>query len=498
MPQTAVKPIKTSVLIAKDLWFRYPSSPDWVLRGVNLVADLGEVVLIIGASGSGKTTLLRSITGIGELIYGGEARGTIMICGRSLSELSIDELRGLIQVVNQNAYTHFIEHSVRADLYYSSIAIHGFAKGERLFKKVVSIFKLDDLLKRKFFELSGGQLRRAAIAKAMLWDPLVVVMDEPLMWLDDEGLEEVREVIVTLKSLGKAVIVFEHRFLSLLDLTSRIYLLKNGTLAPLDHGQLKYPRRAPSAFLSNVGLGSDREDAERIERKETSFRAMNVWFKYERDNNWVLKGVSLDVDGLSGAIVIYGRNGSGKSTLLKVLAGYLAPMRGRVQRSPGVRAVYLPQNIYLFFTEDSLIKELQVACSQHRSGEDCVERGIRNMRNLGVNLDVGTSPFNLSWGQAMRTAVSIALSVGGKQVLLLDEPFTGLTYADRLALAKLLARIEVPKVITLSNKETVSIIPRARVFELRDGYLVTAKQEVISDVFEAAEKCKELGISGAP
>ncbi|MEM2413742.1 MAG: ABC transporter ATP-binding protein [Sulfolobales archaeon] len=496
MRLTEDKSTRKNVLVVRDLWFRYPTSPDWVLREVNLTANQSEVVLVIGASGSGKTTLLRSITGIGELVYGGERKGTVVIGERSLNELSIDELRRLIQIVNQNAYTHFIEHSVHTDLYYSSIAIHGLTKGERWFRKVVSIFKLGDLLERCFFELSGGQLRRAAIAKAMLWDPLVIVLDEPLMWLDDEGLEEVREVIITLKSLGKAIVVFEHRFLSLLDLANRVYLLKNGTLFPIEHEQLKYPRKTSLATISDAGLSSDKENGENALHKEKVFRAIDIWFKYERSSDWILKEVQLDVASSGDNIVVYGRNGSGKSTLLKILAGYLAPMRGRIEKSSEFRAVYLPQNIYLFFTEDSLGKELRVICFQRRGGSKCVERGTRIMRSLGVDLDLSTSPFNLSWGQAIRTAISIALSPGDKQVLLMDEPFTGLTYADRLALAKVLAKIETPKVIALSNKEAVSLMPRARIYELRDGRLVAIKQEVYPEVFEAAEKCRELGISG--
>ncbi|MEM0284637.1 MAG: ATP-binding cassette domain-containing protein, partial [Sulfolobales archaeon] len=100
MRLTEDKSTRKNVLVVRDLWFRYPTSPDWVLREVNLTANQSEVVLIIGASGSGKTTLLRSITGIGELVYGGERKGTVVIGERSLNELSIDELRRLIQIVN--------------------------------------------------------------------------------------------------------------------------------------------------------------------------------------------------------------------------------------------------------------------------------------------------------------------------------------------------------------------------------------------------------------
>lgn len=483
-----------AVIETKNLWFRYSPSQSWVLRGVDLVVEPGEVVLILGASGSGKTTLLRAITGIGTSVYGAEVVGDIILGGRRIEDLTLEEIRRVVQVVNQNAYTHFIEHVVGLDLYYSSIAIHGPSVGERVFRKVVNTFKLSGLLKRRFFELSGGQLRRAAVAKAMLWDPRAVVLDEPLMWLDDEGLEEIREVIITARSLGKAVVAFEHRFLGLLDLASRIFLLKEGSLTPVEHGELRHPRGVPSKAPLGPGQGYGEKS---VEGGKTAVRATGIWFKYEDSEDWILRGVDLDVTSVEDTVVIYGRNGSGKSTLLKLLAGYLNPTRGRIERLSGVRVVYVPQNVYLFFTEESLGKEFEVYCSQTREGRACVERGTRVLKSLGVDLEVDASPFNLSWGQAVRAAVSIAVSTGSDALLLMDEPFTGLTYADRLSLTELLAKINVPKVITLSNRETLSLVSWARTYEVRDGHLTRIEPEVDPSVIEAAEKCRALGISGA-
>ncbi len=478
-------------LVVRDLWFRYPSS-DWVLRGVSLSVGRGEVVLVLGASGSGKTTLLRSLTGVGVWVYGGEMRGEVVVSGRRVRDLALDELRRALQVVNQNAYTHFLEHRVGLDLYYISTAIHGAERGGRVFKRVVSTFKLEGLLGRRFFELSGGQLRRAAIAKAMVWDPEVVILDEPLMWLDDEGLEELREVLITLRSMGKALLVLEHRFLGLLDLASRVFVLRSGTLSPLEHGELRHPRKL--ALPSR----SERSSAESPGGGEPVLRAEDVWFRYERDSAWLLRGASLSVESRGDTVVVFGQNGSGKSTLLKLLSGYLVPERGRVERAPGVRAVYLPQNVYLFFTEESLRRELEVVCSR-RAGGGCLERGLRTLKSLGADLDAEASPFNLSWGQAVRAALSIAMSVEDEVVLLLDEPFTGLTYADRLSLARLLADVKVPKILTVSNKETLSMLsslPSVRVYELREGLLSAIRPGVDPEVVSAAERCRELGIYG--
>lgn len=478
------------VLVARDLWFRYPGSSSWVLRGVNLDVSPGTIVLIVGSSGSGKTTLLRALTGVGVWVYGGEMRGEVYLAGRKLDGLDLEELRRHIQVVNQNPYSHFIEYIVGEDLRSSAAAIYG-KLGDKVLRKIVVALKLEDLLKKRFFELSGGQLRRVAIAKALLWDPKVIIMDEPLMWLDDEGVEEVKEILSIARSLGKALIVFEHRFIGILHLASKVFALKNGTLIPIAHEELRHPRvvRDFNQYaLHEERHGGGIKDSELLVIE-------NVWFSYEKSGEWVLRDVSLTVKD-SDMVVVYGPNGSGKSTLLKILSGYLNPKRGRVLRRS--RTIYLPQNIYLFFTEESLEKEFREVCSSLGRGEKCVESGVKTLRSLGVNVDLKESPFNLSWGQAIRVSISIASCGGSDVVLLMDEPFAGLTYAERLSLAQVLRKIKAPKIVTVSNKETLSLVPHTRVYELRGGHLREIQASVDPDIIALAERCMQLGLHGAP
>ncbi len=480
------------VLVARDLWFRYPGSSSWILRGVNLDVSPGRVVLIVGSSGSGKTTLLRALTGVGIWVYGGEMRGEVYLAGRRLEELSLGELRKHIQVVNQNPYTHFIEYVVGEDLRSSASAIHG-KLGEKVLRKIVVALKLEDLLNKRFFELSGGQLRRVAIAKALLWDPKVIIMDEPLMWLDDEGVEEVKEILSIARSLGKALIVFEHRFIGILHLASKVFTLKNGTLVPIDHEELRHPRvvRDLNQYILHEEIHGDGNSS----RESELLVVKHAWFSYEKSSEWVLRDVSLVVKD-SDMVVIYGPNGSGKSTLLKILSGYLSPKKGEILKRS--RTIYLPQNIYLFFTEESLEKEFREVCSSLGKGEECVERGVKTLRSLGVNVDLKESPFNLSWGQAIRASISIATCGENDVVLLMDEPFTGLTYAERLFLAQVLRKVKAPKIVTVSNKETLSLVPQARIYELRSGYLREIKVSVDLDIIALAERCRQLGLYGAP
>lgn len=483
-------PTKAPSLEVVDLWFRYPRSSGWVLRGVSLRLYPGEVALVMGASGSGKTTLLRAITGIGRWIYGGELRGKVLLGGIPLEDLSLDGVRRSIQVVNQNPYTHFIEHLVGRDLLSTAVQLYGEELGRRVFARVTTAFKLEGLLSRRFFELSGGQLRRVAVAKALLWDPKVLILDEPLMWLDDEGVADVVEAIRVARSLGKAILIFEHRFVRLLHLADSIYVLRGGVLHRVEQDFLKKVQRS----LRLSGYPPSRSGARTARRP--LLLAKDLWFRYDRRGDWILRSLSLEVtEGV--ATLVYGANGAGKSTLLKVLSGYLKPSRGRLELRS--RAVYVPQNIYLFFTEESVAKEFEVACRSRNLGKQCVERGVSYLRALGVNVDLEESPFNLSWGQAVRFAVAVATATSeGPAVLLLDEPFTGLTYLERLQLAESLAKLGSTYVITTSNSETLALFPSARVFKLVEGALEELKVVPERGALEAAELCRALGIGVSP
>jgi len=477
---------KPPSLEVKDLWFRYSKSSEWVLRGLSLRLYPGEVALVLGASGSGKTTLLRAITGVGRWIYGGDIRGTVLLGGTPLEDLDIDGIRRSIQVVNQNPYTHFIEHLVGRDLLSAATQLYGEELGYRVFTRVTTALKLEGLLGRRFFELSGGQLRRVAVAKALLWDPKVIVLDEPLMWLDDEGVADVVEAVYVAKSLGKAVLIFEHRFLRLLHLADSVYILRKGVLHEVEHDYLKKLQRFLKLGRALQG-GSAVKPSGRL-----LLLAEDLWFRYDKREDWLLKSLNLEVRE-GDTTVIYGANGSGKSTLLKILSGYLKPSRGRLEL--GSRAIYIPQNIYLFFTEESIEKEFEAACRSRKLGRQCVERGVGYLKALGVAVNLEESPFNLSWGQAVRLAVAVATAPSESSVvLLLDEPFTGLTYLERLQVAESLAKLGNTYVITTSNVETLALTPSARVFKLVEGTLEKLEGSLNGGALEAAKLCKALGI----
>jgi energy-coupling factor transport system ATP-binding protein len=201
---------------------------------------------------------------------------------------------------------------------------------------------------------------------------------------------------------------------------------------------------------------------------DTVLRALNITQKY--NGRIVLNNVNIEVRR-GESILIYGLNGSGKTTLLKILAGYLKPSRGRVEKLG--RAIYIPQNIPLFFTEETIGKEITEICRAWSRGSQCIEEGLRNCRELGLSID--ESPFTLSHGQMVKLAILIA-RLSGADIILLDEPFSGLTYVDRAKLIDYISSSNSTFILATSNLDAIGDSTWSQVYVFEEGSLKPLNQ----------------------
>ncbi len=449
--------IVNNVLEIQDLWFKYPVG-DWVLRGANLSVKRGEHVLIIGDTGSGKTTFIRAITNIGRLVYNGEIKGSIKILDKELSEYTSSELFKVIGVIGQNPYLYFTDLHVYRDLYNYALRVHRDpSRAERALRKIVEMMSLYDSLEKYFFELSGGEAKRVIVAKTLIADPQILLLDEPLMWLDEYGVKDILEVLRVLRRLGKNIIVFEHRFVPLIDYFDRILVLKCGKLheVTVDVRRFLATRKA-------VLIGYSLMKNEYGER-DIVLKTIGVHYYY--NSKRVLQNVNITVRD-NDKILIYGVNGSGKTTLLKILAGYLKPSKGRVVRRGDI--IYIPQNTILFYTEETVRREVEEICKNKGRGVGCVEEGLKRVRLLNIDPDV--SPFNLSHGQMVKLAIVLA-TISKATIILVDEPFSGLTYNDRLKLIKELLALDNAVILASSWIEPATISGWSRILKLENNML---------------------------
>lgn len=468
---------KQVALELQDLWAKYPKG-GWVLKGLNLKVCEGDVVLIVGTTGSGKTTLARVLNGTAQPVYGVEVRGVYRIRGENALLKNPFELSKRVHVVSQNPYLHFINFILEDDLKDYIRKIHGDGVAERFLEKILTTFHLNELRNRYFYQLSGGQARRAATAKAFIPDPQVLVFDEPFMWLDDKGVNEFLDMLNLLRRLGKTIVVFEHRFQRVARFFDKFYVLKQGVLEEADF-QALYQSVKDKATSLNPSIPTSPTPGEVLVDLE------DLAFGYEGE---LLRNIRLTIRRGEG-VLITGSNGAGKSTLLKIISGYLKPWSGRV-RVKG-RIIYVPQQVALFYTEETLRDEVLRLCQASGGGERCMGRAVSALEEAG--LDPSRPPSQLSYGQMVKAAVILAAWAGSADILLLDEPFSGLTYVDRARLISLLSSLPAAKILTTSTMELTSLMRNWRILMLENGELKTPeKAEKEVDALVSIELARRL------
>ncbi|MBI2941240.1 MAG: heme ABC exporter ATP-binding protein CcmA [Chloroflexi bacterium] len=210
-------------ILARGVRYRYGRSE--VLRGVDLVVDRGEALLLTGRNGSGKSTLLRILAGIER-----PAAGEVRIVGRDLARQAALARRAIGYLPETPSFDP--ELSVRETLLFhaQSAGLPG-SEAATAVESMLQLVDLFDLRHRPPQELSRGQRQRLAIARALVHDPEVILLDEPLARLDGPGQAELVEVLYELKAIGKTVVVGTQAPSTLAEWADRLALLADGQLS---------------------------------------------------------------------------------------------------------------------------------------------------------------------------------------------------------------------------------------------------------------------------
>jgi len=186
----------------EDVWFKYEKNSPDVLRGLNFRGYYGEISAILGGNGTGKTTALSVISGLNKP-YRGRARVAERVCA-----------------LPQNPQTLFASKTVREDLLEMD--------GPKNFDSVVSLCRLEHLLESHPYDLSGGEQQRAALAKVLLLQPKILLLDEPTKGLDAEYKQEFAAILRKLAQNGAAVVIVSHDIEFCAEHTDRCALFFDG------------------------------------------------------------------------------------------------------------------------------------------------------------------------------------------------------------------------------------------------------------------------------
>ena len=210
--------------------------PVQVLKGVDLVVEAGSVVGLVGDNGAGKSTLMKTITGI----YGAD-EGRVLFNGEDVTGLAPGDRRALgIEMIYQDLALAK-QQDVAANIFLGREPVKrmfGFLPGfvdktrmdadarkmiDRLGARIPSIH-------RPVGMFSGGQQQTVAIARALTFDPKLVIMDEPTAALAVREVESVLKLIRQLRDEGIAVILISHRLNDVFEVTDRIVVLRQGRI----------------------------------------------------------------------------------------------------------------------------------------------------------------------------------------------------------------------------------------------------------------------------
>lgn len=208
----------------KNVDFKYPETEDYVLRNFNLAIQRNETVAIVGESGSGKSTLAKLLLGFYPI-----QGGTIAIGGRSMGSMELEQIRDLIAYVPQDAY--IFHGSVFDNIRYGCPAtsreavIHA-AKQANAYDFIMNMEQqFDTLVGERGIMLSGGQRQRIAIARAILKNAPILIMDEATAALDSESEALIKEAVDKIRK-EKTTIIIAHR-LSTIEGADRVVRIEN-------------------------------------------------------------------------------------------------------------------------------------------------------------------------------------------------------------------------------------------------------------------------------
>lgn len=205
-----------------------------VLHGVDLSVEAGEVVGLVGDNGAGKSTLMKTITGI----YRADA-GSIELDGKDILPLDPGQRRELgIEMIYQDlslakqqdvAANIFLGREPTKKLFGLIPGIVDKAEMDRQAAKMIERLGAHlPSINRSVGSFSGGQQQTVAIARALTFNPKLVIMDEPTAALAVREVQSVLDLIRRLKSEGIAVILISHRLNDVLSVTDRIVVLRHG------------------------------------------------------------------------------------------------------------------------------------------------------------------------------------------------------------------------------------------------------------------------------
>lgn len=197
------KTSKDLAVVCKDIWFRYSKDSTDILRNCDFKVYKGELYALLGENGSGKSTLLKCISKTIKPYRG-----------------KIDTLKNKVAYLPQNPKNLFVKDSLEEDLKLANNS----------YKELLITLNIEHLIKKHPYDLSGGELQKAAIAKVLLTSPDILLLDEPTKGLDSFAKDELGKMFLNLTKTGLTIIMVTHDVEFAGEYANRCGLLFDGNI----------------------------------------------------------------------------------------------------------------------------------------------------------------------------------------------------------------------------------------------------------------------------
>jgi energy-coupling factor transport system ATP-binding protein len=442
--------------------YKYPGTKNWVLEDISLKIPQGSFFVIIGPSGSGKTTLVSLARGFAQE-WGGELKGKIFVDGEDIKKKNIAELGKKIGLIFQNPALQL--HQLRVIDEVMSAPMYQGLPFEECQKRARTL--VNKILGKKFYyrspsELSSGEQQKTALAASLSMRADILLLDEPLSFLDTKADQEVLKIILNLHREGKTVVIATHDIEEVARYATQMALLDKGKLilegkpeevlyspkleeilttplsvktakALIKKNKLKEKVVSWQDLLDRTNFKQARKKKQIKKKEETILNLENVFYSYPGTREGV-KDINLKLNK-NEILGIVGANGSGKTTLAKLILGLLKPKKGKIKLAGkditklstferAKKIGYVTQDPMDMFFEVNILDEVAAGPKFLKLSEP-KKRAERILKELNLWQYREKHPDSISGGEKSLLGIGDIL-VNEPEILLLDEPEFGL------------------------------------------------------------------------
>ncbi|HSL42581.1 MAG TPA: energy-coupling factor transporter ATPase [Anaerolineales bacterium] len=442
-----------SPLVIENLSFQYRTRPEPAIENISFELKPGEMLLIAGSSGCGKTTLARCINGLIPRSYRGKREGKVLLHGKDVAEMQIAEMAQIVGTLLQDPERQIVASNVFNEVAFGPENL-GLPHAEMIARveQAMKRLKIEHLLERETFNLSGGEKQKVALAGLLALNPSILLLDEPLASLDPASAYEALDVFRSLADEGKTIVLIEHRVedaiaarpdrLLYMEAGKIKYLGSIEDLPPeINHREVKLPAEWVVKRVQQMGEQVDKPDfAPNAIQGDPLVVFEHVDFRYSEETPFILQDVSLTIRH-GDLIAVLGPNGAGKSTLVKHAIGLLKPTAGRVlvngkdTRSMSIAQIarmlgYVFQSPTHMLYAPTVREELEFGPKNLEFEKDVMDKAVaESLTTVNLNGLEEYPPLGLSFGQQKRTTIAAVLAMRS-QIMIMDEPTAGQDYAN--------------------------------------------------------------------